>query len=263
LLTFDKSGNLYGTTESGGLIRPSGTVFELSHNAGGWTETVLYNFCSNFQGDVCVDGDSPFAGVTFDAAGNLCGTTYGGGTTGENAAGTLYELAPGASGWTETVLATFAARKQYTDTAAPGPVSIDPAGNLYTTQAYGGNYIKGGTSFGAVDRLSAKGVPDTFRFDGADGCDPYYGVLVDLHLHVLYGTTPLCYLGNQNYSFGNIYRIDSSGKQTVLYSFCSQPYCSDGESPAGLLEDKLGNLYGVTYEGGAYYDSGVVFELTP
>src|SRR5271166_461610 len=70
-LIFDAAGNLYGTTAAGGA-HGDGTVFELSPGAGGtWTETVLYNFCSASN---CADGAGPYAGLIFDATGNLYGT---------------------------------------------------------------------------------------------------------------------------------------------------------------------------------------------
>ena len=73
-LIFDAAGNLYGT--AGGGANAGGVVFELSPNSGGgWTESVLYNFCSLTN---CADGQLPSGAVTFDLAGNLYGTTGGG-----------------------------------------------------------------------------------------------------------------------------------------------------------------------------------------
>jgi len=61
-LTYDKSGNLFGTTEDGGAAN-DGTVFELSPNASGeWTETILHAF----NDSVDHDGYAPQGGVTFD-----------------------------------------------------------------------------------------------------------------------------------------------------------------------------------------------------
>ena len=71
-LIFDAAGNLYGTTATGGSTNGDGggTVFELSPGAGGnWTEKVLWNFGNG------TDGVRPIAGLIFDAAGNLYGTT--------------------------------------------------------------------------------------------------------------------------------------------------------------------------------------------
>ena len=67
-----------------------GTVFELTPNVGGgWTETVLHNFCSG------TDGSYPYAGLIFDAAGHLYGTTQ---LTYYNCSGfycgTVFELMP-------------------------------------------------------------------------------------------------------------------------------------------------------------------------
>jgi uncharacterized repeat protein (TIGR03803 family) len=71
-VAFDKAGNLYGTTTSGGLYG-FGTVFELSPSASGWTETVLHDFAWGS------DGAEPYNGVILDDAGNLYGTTGRGG----------------------------------------------------------------------------------------------------------------------------------------------------------------------------------------
>jgi uncharacterized repeat protein (TIGR03803 family) len=86
-LVMDPSGNLYGTTSGGAL--GYGEIFELSPSATAgteWHKTVLYRFSG---GD---DGSTPEGGLIFDAAGNLYGTTSGGGG---NQAGTVFELTPG------------------------------------------------------------------------------------------------------------------------------------------------------------------------
>ena len=85
-LTFDATGNLYGTTSQGGANAGDGTVFELSQNGDGvWTETLLHSFNNNGM-----DGFEPDAGVVL-YAGNLYGTTPGGGTY---TYGTVYEVTP-------------------------------------------------------------------------------------------------------------------------------------------------------------------------
>ena len=97
-VVFDKSGNLYGTTVGGGTNK-LGAVFELMPSASGWTETVLYSFAGGS------DGANPYAGLLFDTAGNLYGTTYGGG---KNTDGTVFELVHGKTGqWTERVHSQF------------------------------------------------------------------------------------------------------------------------------------------------------------
>src|SRR5271156_763778 len=90
-LTLDTSGNLYGTTTAGGASG-NGTVFKLAKNSdGSWTESVLYSFAGG------TDGATPYAGVTFDASGNLYGTTTAGGAS---SAGTVFQLANSNGTWT-------------------------------------------------------------------------------------------------------------------------------------------------------------------
>jgi uncharacterized repeat protein (TIGR03803 family) len=85
-LTFDGAGNLYGTTYLGGTAN-QGTVFKLTHITGtGWVETVLHSFLNNGE-----DGELPSAGVILDNAGNIYGTTQGGGRRGD---GTVFEIVP-------------------------------------------------------------------------------------------------------------------------------------------------------------------------
>ena len=87
LILFGASADLYGTTSVGGTSN-SGTVFELTPTQGGnWIETVLHNFNPSAS-----DGANPYAGMIFDNAGNLYGTTYLGGGTYNS--GTVFEIGP-------------------------------------------------------------------------------------------------------------------------------------------------------------------------
>jgi uncharacterized repeat protein (TIGR03803 family) len=96
-LTFDKAGNLYGTTNGGGdapnqfCNQGCGTVFELTPSSGGWQETTLYNFTGPLA-----DGAQPMAGVILDSSGNIYGTTKGGGINGDDYqyGGTVYKIVP-------------------------------------------------------------------------------------------------------------------------------------------------------------------------
>jgi uncharacterized repeat protein (TIGR03803 family) len=249
-LTFDASGQLYGTTSTGGSGGSSGgccsggTVFELSQSASGWTETILHNFCAN--GGDCSDGLAPQAGVTFDRTGNLYGTTERGGNY--QGTGTLYKLSPGTSGWTETVLLTT---KQSLAAFPLGMVSTDSSGSLYSTFSSGGQNGDGG-----VFRLGSHGAAAEFSFNGNNGDGPTAGVLIDVRSSALFGTTS----GGLSF-FGTVFKMTAPAELTLLYSFCSQPNCSDGSEPTGgLTEDGLGNLYGTTKLGGAN-SQGVVFEI--
>jgi uncharacterized repeat protein (TIGR03803 family) len=248
-LTFDSSGNLYGTTSAGGSGTPKtqhggGIVFELSHKSGKWTETVLYNFCSVSE---CLDGLAPMAGVTLDKAGNLYGTTESGGDP--LGKGTLYQLSPSSNGWVETVLRNA----MHSLAAGPlGTVSVDQLGNLYSTFSAG----EQNASFGGVFRVGPHGGGTYFLFDGNNGDEPVAGVLLDQKNGSLYGTTS----GAGN-SVSTVFKMVAPAQLTVLYTFCSQPNCADGfGASAGVIEDNFGNLYGTTQYGGVN-NLGVAYEV--
>ena len=106
-LVFDSSGNLYGTTNFGGDTNCNlgcGTVFKLSPGSSGWIKYLLYTFTGGS------DGGEPDARVLFDAAGNLYGTTLLGGSINSactSGCGTIFKLAHGSSGWTESIIYAF------------------------------------------------------------------------------------------------------------------------------------------------------------
>jgi uncharacterized repeat protein (TIGR03803 family) len=144
-LIFDAAGNLYGSTLFGGAFNycygGCGTVFELSPNAdGSWKHKVLHQFVGR-------DGYGPYAGVTFDQAGNLYGTTWLGGdlTCGgfTGGCGVVFKLAANSNGiWKESVPHRFIDRPGAQSVAG---VAFDAAGNLYGTTE--GDGI---TTFGSV-----------------------------------------------------------------------------------------------------------------
>lgn len=254
-LTFDASGNLYGTTSTGGTsIRNAGTLFELSHGTKGWTETVLYSFCSSGQGDACPDGAEPLAGATFDKSGNLYGTTKLGGSQKYQGRGIVYKLSPSANGWTEAVVFLFAYPFGHGEVPA-GTVTFDALGNLFGTASGGGQ-----SGAGTVFRLSSNegGKVRTFSFDGQDGRTPMAGVLIDSKNAAIYGTT----FAGGTAQAGTVFSIVAPAQESVLYNFCLQQGCTDGAGPSALIADASGNLYGTTKIGGAN-NSGVVFEITP
>lgn len=170
----DDAGNLYGTALHGGSSG-NGLVFELSPAAdGGWTEKTLFNF----NGE---DGAEPIANLIFDSAGNLYGTTLGGGAY---SSGTVFELTRSGSGWNETVLYSFCAAAGCPDGAgAFSGVTMDSSGNLYGTTNAGGNGLQCEFGCGVVYRLapqSSGGWMETvlLTFNGADGLDPEAGITI-------------------------------------------------------------------------------------
>jgi uncharacterized repeat protein (TIGR03803 family) len=184
-LTFDASGNMYGTTVGGGNIQMNycilnefpgcGTVFELSPQGGGWSETVLHNFGSTS------DGHWPFGGVIFDAEGNLFGTTVAGTSPGHCSAGcgTAYELTPAGGAWTEKVLVTFDGRTGRGFT--PESLILDTNGNFFGS-TYGGGTHNAGTLF-TLHRGRNGGFGQKIIYNFTGSSDGYAGgpVLFDVH----------------------------------------------------------------------------------
>jgi uncharacterized repeat protein (TIGR03803 family) len=125
---FDSKGNLYGTTSVGGTAN-CGVAYRLVRSAGGgWSEKILHTYL----GVTAQDPENP-NGMIFDAAGNLYGTSTGGGVYNP---GTIFKIAPSAGGWQETVLYSFTGGN---DGAYPitGP-TMDAAGHLFGTTLWGG-----------------------------------------------------------------------------------------------------------------------------
>jgi uncharacterized repeat protein (TIGR03803 family) len=124
-LISDTLGNLYSTTEFGGVYH-LGTVFELTLSNSGWTESVLHSFAGQ------KDGVHPLSGLILDQAGNLYGTTYGGGGIGR---GVVFRLGPSGHRWTETVLLRFTNKEEG---AYPTGLVLGQEGDLYGTTQFGG-----------------------------------------------------------------------------------------------------------------------------
>ncbi|MGA8732828.1 MAG: choice-of-anchor tandem repeat GloVer-containing protein [Terriglobales bacterium] len=250
-VTFDRSGNLYGTTEGGGA-NGLGTVFELAPSRdGAWTESVLYSFAG------ADDGADPRASITFDQAGNVYGTTHYGG--GPNDRGTVFKLAQnGEGGWTESVLHRFGGGW---DGAYPWAVIVDKVGNLYGTTNEGGGDAEGGTVFELTSSSDGNWRESVLhRFSGGrDGDGPWAGLILDVAGN-LYGTT----WAGGTHSSGTVFELmpNSDGRWTekVVYPFKGG---REGAEPfSGLCLDAARNLYGTTRVGGRG-NYGVVFKLVP
>jgi uncharacterized repeat protein (TIGR03803 family) len=256
----DTTGNLYGTTVSGGTGYTicgfgCGVVFELMPKAGGgWAEKVLHNF-GNGQ-----DGYFPFGGLIFDAAGNLYGTTAAGGA---GAGGIVFELIHTASGnWTEKVLHNFTS--DTSDGAGPeAGLMLDAAGNLFGTTTQGGGPGHEGTVFELEPRADGvwrERIIHSFDAQDHDGTIPT-GSLVSDTAGNFYGTTETG--GAGTCECGTVFelspRTDGTFAYEILYSFGGGP--KDGEAPFGGVIFHSGNLYGTTYQGGPD-GYGTVFALS-
>jgi len=252
----DKRGNLYGNTTLGGTSG-SGVVFELHIKSR--KETILYSFKGSGG-----DGLSPYAALIRDSSGNLYGTTEGGGNfggvCGTNGCGTVFKV--DATGH-ETVLYRFTGG---TDGQNPlyGALVRDSAGNLYGTTSRGG-----ASNLGVVFMLNRKGkgketILHSFA-GGPDGALPYAALIRD-QAGNLYGTTiEGGGTGCQSTGCGAVFKLDTTGKETVIYTFTGK---KDGANAFALVGDAAGNFYGTAETGGNTdcnppYGCGTVFELAP
>ena len=270
-LIWDAAGNLYGTTAVGGVYG-YGTVFELTPKEdGGWTEKVLHNFGHG------MDGTYPHSNLIWDAAGNLYGTTYWGGTHGY---GTAFEMTLREDGgWTEKVLHNFGING--TDGTHPySGLIFDAAGNLYGTTQGGGEY-------GISDGECPIGCGTVFELTPAEGGGWTEKVIHNFGFNSLHGVDGTNHWrhrcrrqslrhdrgGRRSPGCGTVFemtpRPGGGWTEKVIHNFGISD--TDGVTPqAGLTLDAAGNLYGTTIYGGTYGGGGggrggggTVFEVTP
>ncbi len=217
-LAFDQAGNIYGTTPNGG-DNQSGTVFELSPSGSTWTETVIHAFNGS-------DGYEPYAGVIFDNAGNLYGTTSGG----EGGNGNAFEMTHSASGWSLSVIYNFPFPG-----GAYGGLVRDSAGNLYGITAFDPAVYElspsnGSWTYNVLYTLGGYFSTSQLTMDAAGN---------------LYGTIVI--------SDTEVFRLTPSGGQWTMTGFSG----SAGADPYGnVIFDTSGNLYATASE-------DCVFEITP
>jgi uncharacterized repeat protein (TIGR03803 family) len=204
------------------------------------TEEVVYSFAGT------PDGANPIAAVILDAEGDVYGTTDNGGASG---LGTVFAVDVDGK---ETVLYSF---KGQADGENPyAGVIRGKKDYLYGATLYSQLNV----SYGTLFKISPKGVHTVlYSFTGGvDGADPYGENLIFDKAGNLYGTG---YSGG-TFEAGVVFEYSAAGTESVLYSFTGG---SDGSRPyAGVVEDKLGNFYGTTLQGGAF-GLGIVYKLTP
>ncbi len=295
-VTFDSSGNMYGTTEYGGQNN-EGMVWEMTTSG---TYKDLHDFGGTVKqanGVTGADGSVPFAAVTFDGAGDMFGTTLIGGAYG-------YGNSQGGAGivWEITKAGTYLDIHDFggevinaSGTLGPdgsdpwSSVTFDKNRNMYGTTAHSGPNspeVDNGSGAGMAWEITSSGISkDLHDFGGTtlnangssgpDGCNPYAGVALD-SLGDLYGTTQL---GGANYpSMGTVWEITASGAYKDLHDFGGTVTTStgisghDGSQPQSMVAiDGAGNLYGTANWGGAYgwgsqfpyYGYGMIWEITP
>jgi uncharacterized repeat protein (TIGR03803 family) len=257
-LVSDKAGDLYGFLGTGS--HQAGAIAELSPGSGGWAYAALYSFCSQNH---CDDGFGPADALSWDAKGNLYGTTYHGG----DGYGVAFELrratdpATGSAAWTYHVLHRFGSYKN--DGQNPdGGLVVDASGNAYGVAALGGVH---GT--GTVFELTPSSAGDwkqtvLYDFpDCANGCLPG-GTLAFDKAGNLYGAASGGIADCGGYACGVVFKLAPQTGGRWRYSVLHKFDGADGEFPYGVTSDDKGNLFGVTTNGGTY-NEGVAFEITP
>ena len=236
----------------------------------GASARTIYSFCPNFD---CTTGSGARGSLLAGPKNSLYGVGYFGGA---NGGGVAFMLQRHGRSWTYQVLYDFCAAKKCTDGSVPStPLIADAAGNLYgATQAGGANDggaffelsppAEGETAWTETVLYSfcaraacADGKQPIYRltYAGAaagapyDGVSPVYGVTID---------------GGNDPAGGVIYRLSprkGGWLEKVLYAFCAGAGCGNGSAPSGgPTLDPAGNLYGVTFYGGAS-NYGVIYEL--
>ncbi len=246
-IIFDHAGNIYGTTVAGGSGE-WGTVYKLTHANGHWTQSVLYNFTGQD------DGGDPAAGVIFDRAGNLWGTTASGGWNSLPdfyGPGVIYELTPNGSAWNYTTIYKF------TDNSSDGglPVAslvLGSDGTMYGTTSSGGiglcTYNTYYTGCGTVFSVAQSESPLFFNFPvpgenpGLSG--PNAAITLDASAN-MYGTAYAAgHLGA-----GSVFEVTAFNRvYSSLHDFTGG---SDGGYPSSNVTfDANGNMFGTTLSGG-------------
>jgi len=248
-VTIDASGNVFGTTPTGGSFG-LGVIYEASPKGAGWTFRVIHPFTGGRDGATGAKGR-----LTLDARGTLYGVATAGGQYGS---GVAYRLAETPGGkWRLKALYQFQGEP---DVGFPyGALAFDAKGNLFGT-----SYYDGANEVGGVYELSP--TPSgpwkervLYSFAGSpDGASSISGLVFDAAGN-MYGTTSEGGAGK-----GTIFELSPNGDGTwtesVAYSFAGAP---DGAFPYdGMLGDGVGNFFGATVHGGTD-DEGAVYQFTP
>lgn len=228
------------------------------------TFTTLYSFCSQ---NLCADGLYPGAVFIQSTNGDLYGTTYTGGADFYNAyGGTVFKITTGGA---FTTLYNFCSQNSCVDGQYPYAGLVQAANGYFYGTATEGGFVA--DNCGTIFKITPGGTLTTlysfYDTEDTDGANPYGG-LVQATSGDFYGTTTHNGLNGD----GTIFRITPAGALTPLYSFCSQPFCTDGyDSLAPLIQGTDGAFYGTTTLGGANtschgnvptYGCGTVFRIT-
>ncbi len=223
---------LYGMTQIGGT-NSLGNIFKIKPDGTGLT--ILLNFNDS-------NGSNPMGGLISDGT-YLYGMTEVGG---QYSKGVLFKIMPDGSNYTKLI--------DFYGTNGSGPNC-----SLYydSTYLYGVSPFGGGSQDGNIFKVKPDGTgfSNIFTFIGTNGAGPY-GKLISDGTY-LYGMTSA---GGSNLN-GVVYKIkpDGTGYQ-IIYNLGSS---TNGQNPYGSLYYDGTYLYGMTNEGGATDNAGVLFKIKP
>jgi uncharacterized repeat protein (TIGR03803 family) len=259
-VTLLQSGELLGTTGFGGKYN-GGTVFSLNDKHGAEKLRTLKSFCVG-KPPSCAPDEGPSVTLVVDKKGNIYGTVYFGGTSGD---GAVFELeAKGGKKYALHYLHSFAGSD------GDGPADLSYAGQNTgapydgKSPLYGATIAGGSNNSGTVYSLTpGKGgaaFQTLYNFCSAancsDGNGPFAGLAQDSSGN-FYGTT---YFGGSA-NDGVVFELSASGQYSVLHNFCSEGNCTDGSEPmAAVTLDSSGNIFGTTSRGGGG-NFGTMFEI--
>lgn len=247
-------GNFYGTTYRGAAHPSEGIAYNIT--PAGILTTFGYPCTTNY----CT-GSKASSGFVLAGDGNLYGTTAFGGNgpyRNVNHAGTVMQLNPQIG---LTTIYNFCSQLGCQDGDDPYySLTLGSDGNLYGATTIGGLHNQG-TFFS----VTPQGVwSKLYDFDGSNSGPSYPGAIVQATDGYFYGTASggtgaFC---QQTGGCGTVFKLTAQGVLTTIYSFCSQPNCTDGYgSGSGLIQAVDGNLYGVS--GSGLHNGGTIFKITP
>lgn len=216
--------------------------------------SAVYNPLYSFSGS---DGSNPAGALIQAADGNYYGTTTGGGA---NGGGVVYKVDANGN---FTSVYTFPAGTL----PSAGPLFQGADGNLYGTTDGGGDLTGcGGAGCGFIYQLTPSGTLTVlYKFAGsdADQMPPHYGVIqgTDGNFYGLSnGGTAIAAANAGNGEAFQLVPNGAGSTYNVLYHFCQQASCADGQGPMGnLLQASDGNFYGTAQAGGG---NAVAFQIT-
>ena len=245
-LTSDQAGNLYGTTTGMPVLDqnpldggPPGSVWQLARSGLSWNFNIVHAF-SNYGGD----GTNPKGGLVVDSLGNVYGTTPLGGVFNN---GTVFQMKPTASGWSEQILYNFYSAE--TGVMPQAGLVADHSGNMFGVTFIGADAFEM-TRSGGVWNYASMCITST-------GNGPFSELAIDAQGN-LYGAT----LNGGRYNQGNVFKLfwaNGVWNSTDLYDFTG---ADDGGQPFGSVAvDTAGIIYGTAAYGGSH-GYGTVWMLT-